>query len=84
MNRKVTVVNGDGKTLWCVVSSTEDLEQQMKDVLGVMPGYGMSVDVRSDEIRLVDYFHGDTRASFRIVSIEDTNEPICLHWKTEE
>ena len=84
MNQKVTVVNDDGKRLFCVVSAQEDLEAQMKDVLGVTPGYGMTVEVCGDKIRLVDYFHGDTRATFTIVSREDTDQPVNLNWKTEE
>ncbi len=84
MNSKMTVVNGDGKKLFCILSSESDFKKQIESVLAVTPGYGMSVDISTDIIRLVDYLHGETRATFTIVSIEDTNEPVCLYWKTEE
>ena len=84
MNSKVTVVNSDGKKLSCILSSEEDFKKQIESVLSVTPGYGMSVDISTDVIRLVDYFHGDTRATFTIVSIEDTDEPTCLYWHTEQ
>ncbi|MBP3381847.1 MAG: hypothetical protein J6L00_04280 [Clostridia bacterium] len=84
MNSKVTVVNGDGKKLSCILSSEEDFKKQIESVLSVTPGYGMSVDISTDVIRLVDYFHGDTRATFTIVSIEDTDEPTRLYWQTEQ
>ncbi len=84
MNKKLTVINDSGKRLFCIVSSDKDLEEQMKDVLGVTPGYGMTVEVTETQVRLVDYFHGDTRAAFTIVSMEDTDEDVYLNWKTEE
>lgn len=84
MNSKLTVVNDDGKKLWCILSSEQDFKAQIEQVLGVMPGYGMSVDISTDIIRLVDYFHGDTRATFTILSIEDTDKAVCLHWNRDE
>ena len=84
MNKKITVTNDNQEQLFCVVSAEQDLEEQMREVLGVTPGYGMSVDIYPDKIKLVDYFHGDTRATFSILSMEDTNDPVCLNWKREK
>lgn len=84
MNSKLTVLNDSGKRLYCILSSEQDFKKQMESVLAVTPGYGMSVDISTDVIRLVDYFHGDTRATFTIISIEDTDEPVRLHWDTEQ
>ena len=67
MNIKVTVKTPLEKIRYCVLDTEKDAEQQWKEVLAVRDGEGFSVDVRENEIRLVDYFAGETRAVFEIL-----------------
>ena len=83
MNVKVTVKTPHGTTRYCVLDAEKNAEEQWKTVLAVTPGGGFSVDVREDEIRLVDYFAGETRATFEILKKEETDLPVSLSWAEE-
>jgi len=84
LNNKITVENPHGERVFCILSSEQDYKKQMEQVVGVTPGYGMSLDIGTDVIRLVDYLHGEERARFTILSIEDTDAPVCLYWQKDE
>ena len=71
MNQKLTVVDSDQKERYCVISPQKDLREQLKEVFAIRSGYGFTVEVSEKEVRLVDYFAGETRASFTIVGLED-------------
>jgi hypothetical protein len=43
-------------------------------IFNIKKGYGFSVDLWKDRLDIVDYFHGETRASFRILSVEETDD----------
>jgi hypothetical protein len=73
MNKKIRFLNAFGQEKYCVFSPNEDLREQWEKVLGVEKGQGFSVDVKEDRACLVDYFHGETRAEFIILSVEDTD-----------
>lgn len=84
MNIKLTVKNALGKIVYCVISSTEDREKQLAEVMGCEPGRGFSIQLKEKAIDLVDYFAGETRATFEILSEEETDLPVALHWTTVE
>ena len=81
MNKKMVVKNALGKVVYCVLSSEEDYEEQLKEVFGIVPGQGFTIEIWGKEIRYIDYFHGETRAKFDILSMEDTELPVELNWK---
>lgn len=84
MNIKLTVKNAFDKLVYCVISPTEDREKQLAEVMGCTPGRGFSVNVKSDRLELVDYFAGETRATFYILSEEVTDLPVALYWTDAE
>ena len=76
MNRKYVVKNSDGELYSCVITPDQDETAQWETVFDIKKGYGFRIDLWKDRVDLVDYFHGETRASFPIVSVEDTEEPV--------
>ena len=84
MNIKLTVKNALGKIVYCVISPTEDREKQLSEVVGCEPGRGFSISLKEKAIDLVDYFAGETRATFEILSEEETDLPVALHWSQAE
>lgn len=84
MNIKLTVKNAFDKLVYCVISSTEDREKQISEVMGCTPGRGFSIQLKEKEIDLVDYFAGETRATFYILAEEETDLPVALYWTDAE
>jgi len=80
MNKRLIAKNAFGKTVYCVLSSTEDYKEQIEKVFNIERGRGFSIDLTDTEIKLVDYFHGDTVATFDILSLEDTKEDVLYQW----
>lgn len=76
MNKRLTWKNDFNETVYCVLSSETDYEAQLETVFNIKKGYGFSVRFNGKTIKIVDYFHGDTRASFDVVSLEDTEEDV--------
>ena len=74
MNLQYILQNGDGEKFRCVLSAESDRKDQWEAVFDIKKGYGFSVDLWKDRVDLVDYFHGETRASFRILSVEETED----------
>ena len=84
MNIKVTVKNAFDKIVYCVISPDEDREKQFAEVLGCRPGQGFSARVYDDRVVLVDYFSGENRATFPILSEEACDLPVTLRWVSAE
>ncbi len=80
MNKKFVVRNTFGRTVYCILSNSLSYEEQLMEVLNIKPGYGFCVEMRSDAIIVKDYFHGEERGRFDIVSTKDTKEDVCLNW----
>ena len=76
MNKRLLLKNSDGEPVYCILSAEEDRQTELEKVFSIQKGYGFSVEYTDREIRLVDYFHGETRARFTILSTEDTEEPV--------
>ncbi len=77
-NKRCLLQNSEGKRYTCVISTEKDNSEQWKEVFSIQNGYGFTVDCYADRVEIVDYFHGETRASFRILSAEETDEAVDL------
>ncbi len=78
MNKKIVYKTEHGDVRYCVVDPEKDYKSQLEQVFGITPGYGFSIELKEKEIQLRDYFAGETRASFLIISIEDSDLPVTL------
>ena len=78
MNKKIVYKTEHGNIRYCVIDPKEDSKLQLEQVFGITPGYGYTVEMNENEIRIVDYFAGDTRAYFSIISIEECQLPVIL------
>lgn len=79
MNLCLTMRNEHNETVYCIISKNENMVLEMEKVFSITKGYGFSVDCYKDKIKIVDYFHGETRATFDILSIEETDENTVYH-----
>lgn len=86
MNQKIVVRSNDGKVRYCVLSGERDLQEQFNEwYFGEPhPGHGLAVDFSSHTFKITDYFHAETRATFDVLSVEDTKEAIVLAWTDPE
>lgn len=80
MNRKYTVYSEHKTTLSCVVDASRDIKPQLEEVLMIKRGSGIGLRLSEREIELIDYFGNSSMASFKILSAEDTDEPVSLKW----
>ena len=84
MNKKITFSTPSGKVCYCVFDGNEDYAKQAEKALGISPGYGLAVYWHENEFRLVDYYHADTIASFKILFMEDCDSDVSLKWTDAE
>ncbi len=82
MNKKLTVKNQFDQNVYCVLSDTQPYAQQLSEVLSVHPGRGFTVEFDEKTVKLVDYFAGETVATFEVLSFVDTDEDVFFYWKT--
>lgn len=75
---RITLENGDWERFYCVLEKRSDYTEQFEQVFTVRKGYGFSVECYTDRVELRDYFAGETRATFRILKMEDTEAPLSL------
>ena len=82
MNKKITVKRDSGEICYCILSGDTSLEDQFnKWYFGSKhPQNGLCVNFCETSVDVVDYYHAEKMASFNVLSIEDTNEDICLKW----
>ena len=73
MNKKLVFRNARGETVSCVLSADKNDDEQLCAVFGLEKGRGYTAELRQNEVRIVDYFHGDTVASFPVLSFEETD-----------
>ena len=78
MNKKIIYKTEHGDVRYCVINPNENLKPQLGQVFGITPGHGFSIEMNEKEITLRDYFAGETRASFPIIDMEDSDLPVCL------
>mgnify|MGYP004463252505 CR=1 FL=1 len=84
MNKKLTVMNKFGESVYCILSDCEALETQMMEVLNLKPGQGFSVSFLKEFVEVNDYYSNETVGSFQILSFVDTDETVDLNWKKSE
>ena len=84
MNKKITVQNGN-KVRYCVLSDKEPFDNQLNDwYFGSDRLGGMGVVVYSETIKIMDVYHQEPLAVFKILSIEDTEEDVLLAWMNDK
>jgi len=81
MNKKFTVITEHKTKAYCVVDTNVDLCDQLLEVMDIRKGTGFCVKLTDETIELVDYFNASSCAEFKIVSVEETDEPISLKWE---
>lgn len=82
MNQKITVKTEDGKLVFCILSGSESIEDQLNVIYfgTANPKHGTCVQYDGSQIALVDYYHADTIAKLQVVRIEDTDHTPVLQW----
>jgi len=80
VNKKLTAKGDDGKIRYCILSGDKDFSEQLYELFDIRKGCGFSVELYSNEIKIVDYYHGETRATLPVLSLEDTELPASLVW----
>lgn len=83
MNKKVTVKDKFGRTLHCVLAGEGSMEEQMMHVLGLRAGGRFCVDIWENILDVRDCFVGETVGTFRILSINNTEEDVNLNWTVD-
>ena len=81
VNKRLTVKNKFGKTVYCVLSDAEPFEKHMMDVLALQAGCGFSVVFRKDSVDVRDYRTNETVGTFEILSFAYTDENVVLDWR---
>jgi hypothetical protein len=79
MNKKLVFKNQLGDVRYVVLAETNDYTSQLEETFGISKGYGFSVDMTEKAIQIRDYFAGETRAEFEILSFEDCDLPVNLN-----
>ena len=84
MNKKITVQNGN-RVRYCVLSDKEPFDKQLNEwYFGSNRSGGMGVGVYSETIEIMDVYHQEPLAVFKILSIEDTEEDVLLAWMNDK
>ena len=78
MNKKLVFKNQLGDVRYVVLAQAEDYTPQLEEAFAISKGYGFSVDMTEKAILIKDYFAGETRARFDIISFEDCDLPVNL------
>ena len=79
MNKKITAVMPNSKVNYCILDGNTDTLEQMKKVLHQF-GRGYEVRVSEDAVSIVDIYHQDPIAIYKILSTEDSDEQVSLSW----
>ena len=79
MNKKLVFKNQLGDVRYVVLAQEKDYTPQLEEVFAISKGYGFSVDMTEKAILIKDYFAGETRAKFEIISFEDCELPVNLN-----
>lgn len=80
MNKKLTVKNTFGKTVYCVLSESQPFKEQLMEVLSLREGYGYTVEYDENHVSVKDVRTNETVGKFIILSLADTEEEVSLQW----
>ena len=75
-NIRITLENGYGERFFCILEQAADYTAQFEAVFDIQKGYGFCVEWYTDKVELRDYFAGETRATFKILKTEDTDQAV--------
>ena len=84
MNLRFILKNGDGEIFSCIILKDADRNAEMEKVFSIQKGYGFCVNCDEKNVRIVDYFHADTRACFEILSQQETQEDVSYQLTKQE
>lgn len=76
MNKKYILKNSEGLRFSCVLSPDRKEEEQWCEVFALSKGHGFSAERWGEVVRIRDYFAGEDRATFLIISEEETEAPV--------
>ena len=82
MNRKITVRTHRGDLRSFILDPAQDIPQQLATVHRGQIGHGITYQMTETEIQTIDYFCGEVMFAHKILSVEDTREPVSLKWTT--
>ena len=79
--KKVTVKRNDGKILACVLKG-DNLKDEFNLFLfgDKTPSGGYSARFDGEELEIIDYISFDTVTTFKVLSIEETDEAETPRW----
>ena len=83
-NLRFTLENSDREQFYCVLKKEEDYTRQFEQVFAIQPGYGFSIRCQQHRVEVYDYFAGEARATFEILSIRETDQPVLYHLQKAE
>ena len=84
MHLKFTVITPHGTKTCCVIDKEKDLEYQLEDIVRIGHGHGLAVHLEKEWINVVDYYHAENMAEYKILSVEETDAPLSTGWETVE
>ena len=80
MNKKLIVKGGDGKLLFCVLSSERSYDDQLCELMEFGKNGGITASLGKESVDISDYYHAERIGSLPVVSFEDTNLCVSLKW----
>ena len=82
MNKKITVKTGDNRVRYCILPGEGDLQDHFNRWLfgEEKPSGGYSAQFDGQVLRIIDSIASDTVSTFRVLSINDTDEEELPTW----
>ena len=80
-NLRLVLKNDKDETVYCIISKEADRKTELEKVFSIKRGYGFTVEYYDTCIEIVDYFAGETRATFKILDQEDTTDEVVYQVK---
>jgi hypothetical protein len=80
MNVKYTVRTPQGEIAYCVIDKNKDCVSQFEEVMAL--GRRLAVRLEDEWINVVDYYHDERMAGYKILSVEDTDKPLATGRRT--
>ncbi len=83
MNKKLVVRDMHGDIRYCVLNCDEPLEPQLNKLLAITSGCGFCAEIDGKKLVIRDYFAGENRGEFEIISFKESGLPQNLNWVIE-
>lgn len=62
------------------MSTCRSYDDQLSELFGIGQGGGLSVSLTERGVEINDYFHAENAATFKVLSLEDTELGVSLKW----